>query len=81
MDKQDAEKQIMKVTKAKNMTWPQIYEGAFWDTSVAKLYGVHAIPQMVLVDGDTGLIISSGKSIRGEKLGEAIENALSAKTK
>jgi len=81
LDKSEAEKKIAKVTKDKNMTWPQVYEGAFWDTSIAKLYEVHAIPQMLLVDGDTGEILASGKEIRGEKLGEAIESALAAKKK
>jgi len=81
LDKPDAEKQIAKVTKAKEMTWPQIYDGQFWNASVAKLYGIHAIPHMVLVDGDTGIIVANGREIRGEKLGEAIERALAAKKK
>jgi len=81
LDRPDATKQIEKVTKAKNMTWPQIYDGQFWDATVAKLYGIRSIPHMVLVDGDTGVILADGKAIRGEGLGEAIEAALAARKK
>jgi len=81
LDRQDSSKAVTKVTKAKNMTWPQIYDGDFWDTAVVRLYGITGIPQMVLVDGDTGVILASGKDIRGEGLGEAIEDALAARKK
>jgi len=79
LDKEDSAKKIAKVTAGKDMTWPQIYDGQYWDSVVPKQYGIRAIPHAVLVDGDTGLILADGDGVRGEKLGEAIEDALAAK--
>jgi peroxiredoxin len=79
LDRENAEKKIARITDQKKMTWPQIYDGEYWESAVAKLYGVHAIPYMLLVNGDTGEILASGKDIRGNALGDAIEQALAAK--
>jgi len=81
LDQEDFAKKIAQVTKQKNMTWPQVYDGLYWESAVPKLYEIHGIPHMVLVDGDTGLILADGNAIRGEKLGEAIEDAFAAKKK
>ncbi len=80
LDKEDATAQINKVMEHKEMTWPQIYEGKFWDSTIAKIYGIHAIPHALLVDGDTGIILADN-SIRGEALSPAIEKALATKKK
>lgn len=58
------------------MPWPEVYDGGFWDAEIAKLYGIQAIPQEFLVDGDTGKILAMGDSLRGEGLAGAIEQAL-----
>jgi peroxiredoxin len=81
LDREDATKKITKLTQSKNMTWPQIYDGEYWESAVPKLYGIHSIPHMVLVDGDTGLILADGTALRGLKLGEAIAEALAARKK
>lgn len=81
LDKEDSAKKIAKVTAGKEMSWPQIYDGQYWDSVVPKQYGIRAIPHAVLVDGDTGLILADSDGARGEKLGEAIEDALAAKKK
>jgi len=81
LDNQDSAKKIAKVTQQKNMTWPQIYDGEYWESAVPKIYGIHSIPHMVLVDGDTGLILADGNMLRGEGLGAAIEKALTDKKK
>jgi thiol-disulfide isomerase/thioredoxin len=64
-----------------NMTWPQIYDGQFWNAAVAVEYGVQAIPCPVLVDGDTGTILAVGVDALGESLTQKIETALAAKAK
>ena len=46
---------------------------------MAKLYGITAVPEMILVDGDTGLILGEGFAIRGENLDGAIKKALATK--
>jgi thiol-disulfide isomerase/thioredoxin len=79
LDKKDAEQKIRQVTGEKKMTWPQIYDGGFWDARVAKLYSIHGIPAAYLVDGDTGKILAT--EVRGPKLEKAIEKALADKNK
>ncbi len=79
LDKAEWETKLGDFTKKKSMPWPQVYDGKFWDAAVAKLYGIQSIPHMVLVDGDTGLILAD--KIRGETLAPAIEKALAGKKK
>lgn len=57
-------------------TWPQIYDGRFWDAAVARLYAIQILPQAYLVDGDTGTILASGRQIRGERLALSLERHL-----
>ena len=63
------------------MPWPQIYDGKFWQASLAQTYEIHSIPRPILVDGDTGLILAEGTEARGRHLAPAIEKALAAKKK
>ena len=78
-DQKDMDAKLAEFTKDKNMTWKQIYEGKYWETTIGRKYAVEGIPFAVLVDGDTGKIIASGNSIRGEALSKAVEEALSKK--
>jgi len=80
LDKEDWETKLAEFTKRKSMPWPQVYDGKFWSAAVAKQYGIEAIPHMILVDGDTGIILAD-KDIRGEALAPAIEKALAGKKK
>jgi thiol-disulfide isomerase/thioredoxin len=79
LDKKDAETKIKEVTTAKNMTWPQVYDGGYWEARIAVMYGIHGIPAAYLVDGDTGKIITS--DVRGPRLEKALEKALADKNK
>jgi thiol-disulfide isomerase/thioredoxin len=79
LDNAKAEAKLAAFTKQKNMTWPQIYDGKYWSAEVAQKYYIESIPHAFLVDGDTGLIIAEGDSIRGENLAPAIEKALAKK--
>ncbi|MBS1707859.1 MAG: TlpA family protein disulfide reductase [Armatimonadetes bacterium] len=78
-DQPNAEAKIKDVTGKSKMTWPQVYEGKFWDTTIGKMYDVAAIPFTLLVDGDTGEILATGDEMRGEKLSGVIEKALNHK--
>ena len=62
-----------------NMTWPQIYDGGYWKAAIAVLYGVHAIPCPVVVDGATGKVLAVGAEAVGRRLPEVLEPALAAK--
>ena len=81
LDRANSADKLAQFTKANNMTWPQIYEGKYWDSTIGKLYGVPSIPQPILVDGDTGLIIAEGSDARGHKLARTVEKALTDKKK
>jgi hypothetical protein len=63
------------------MPWPQVYDGKFWEARVAVKYGVNSIPRAYLVDGDTGLIVATGPSLRGASLEATLEKALGDKAK
>jgi len=51
------------------LTWPQVSDLLGWKCPVAKTYGIHAIPQNILVDPD-GIIVA--KDILPEELGNTI---------
>jgi peroxiredoxin len=72
---------VLQFIKDKNMAWPHIYDGHYWNTAVALQYGVRAIPCPVLVDGDTGTIIATDGGALGSRLGKAVETRLAAKTR
>jgi thiol-disulfide isomerase/thioredoxin len=63
------------------MTWPQIYDGGYWNAAVAVEYGVHAIPCPVVVDGDTGKILAVGADAIGSRLTKVVQTALADKNK
>ena len=77
LDKADSADKLAAFTAENMMPWPQIYDGKFWKAEVSQLYGIDAIPHMILIDGDTGKIVFDNP--RGEKLGPAIEKALAEK--
>jgi len=81
LDKAGESGSISAFVKANKMPWPQVYDGKYWKASVAVQYGVHSIPQPLLIDGDTGVILAEGQEARGSKLAKAIESALTAKKK
>jgi thiol-disulfide isomerase/thioredoxin len=78
LDKENSETKLTSFTTERKMSWPQIYDGKWWQSRIATLYAVESIPFMLLVDGDTGEILS-GPATRGERLGPAIERALAKK--
>lgn len=52
-----------------DITWPQFFDGNGWENRVAKMYGISAIPQMYLIDGE-GVIRKS--DVRGPALEPAV---------
>jgi len=52
------------------LTWTHVSDLKFWDSEVAKLYGIRGIPSNVLID-PTGKIIA--KDLRGEDLEKKLE--------
>jgi peroxiredoxin len=64
---------LKKFLEKNKMTWPQIFDGKFWDSKLAGAYGVMSIPFTVLIDGD-GRIVE--KNLRGLALEEALKTLL-----
>jgi thiol-disulfide isomerase/thioredoxin len=63
-------------TKEKNMTWPQFFDGKYWQNKLAVKYGVNSIPATYLLDRQ-GTII--GEDLRGDDLEQAVVKALAKK--
>jgi thiol-disulfide isomerase/thioredoxin len=79
LDEKGDAARVKSVTAEKGMTWEQVYDGRAWKGAVPGAFGIRAIPEAYLVDGDTGKILAFGDGIRGDKLSKAIEKALAAK--
>lgn len=58
---------------AKNIAWPQYYDGQGWEGKLARKYGVTAIPTTYLLDQD-GKIVAKG--LRGAALSAEVEGLL-----
>ncbi len=76
LDQANAEAKLASFTKAKNMPWPQVYDGKYWSAAVGQLYYIDSIPRAFLVDGNTGKILATGDTVRGPALSKTIEKAL-----
>jgi thiol-disulfide isomerase/thioredoxin len=61
------------------MPWRQVYDGKFWEARIAKMYGIQAIPAVLLVDGDTGEILADASTMRGETIFKTVDAALKKK--
>jgi thiol-disulfide isomerase/thioredoxin len=81
LDQENAEDKIKQVTAQNKMTWPQVYDGKFWKSAIADSYAINSIPAAFLVDGDTGDILATGGSLRGEQLEKTLDGALEKKAK
>jgi hypothetical protein len=76
LDRESSLDKLADFTRDNKMPWLQICDGKAWEAELAQKFGVHAIPNALLVDGNTGIIASQGNSLRGEALGPAVEAAL-----
>jgi thiol-disulfide isomerase/thioredoxin len=67
---------VERFIRDQKLPWPQVYSNA---AEIARAYGVSAIPAALLVDGDTGAILTSGDELRCPALIETIEARLKAR--
>jgi thiol-disulfide isomerase/thioredoxin len=79
LDQADQAKALDEFLKANNMSWPQVYDGKYWESAVAQQYHVTSIPHMYLIDGDDGRILLEADALRGPGLAPSIAAALAAK--
>jgi peroxiredoxin len=69
LDRPDAKEKWMEAIHKDNLTWTHVSDLKWWQNDVAKLYGIQAIPQNLLIDPDGKII---GKNLNGEKLGKKL---------
>ncbi len=70
LDQPNAKEKWLKAIHDDKLTWTQVSDLQFWNNEVAKLYGIQAIPQNLLLDPN-GKIIA--KNLRGEALSKKLE--------
>jgi peroxiredoxin len=73
LDRPNAKDRWMKAIHDDNLTWNHVSDLKFWDNAVAKLYGVRAIPQNLLID-PAGVIIA--RNLTGEELAKKLGEVL-----
>jgi len=76
LDQANASEKLAAFTKENKMPWPEVFDGKYWQATVAQAYYIESIPHPFLVDGDTGMIVAEGNALRGEELDGTIEKAL-----
>ena len=65
----DSRDKLVGYLEKEGITWPQFFDANGWKNQVATMYGISAIPQMYLIDGE-GVIRKSG--VRGHALEPAV---------
>lgn len=65
LDRPDAKDKWIEAIHQDNLTWTHVSDLKFWQNEVARLYGIQAIPQNLLLDPN-GRIIA--KNLNGDKL-------------
>ena len=67
-------KQWKEFCRSNEMVWPNVCDPKSHMSEIFKLYGIHGIPDNVLIDCKTGLII--GRDLRGDMLEAKLEELL-----
>ncbi len=78
-DRADAEEKIKEFEEKHELSWSQIYEGKYWDTTIGKMHDVSGIPFVLLVDGDSGKILATARELRGPGLSSFVGKQLTKK--
>ena len=78
-DRADMEEKIEAFLEENELPWPQIYEGKLWDTTLGHMHDVSGIPFVLLVDGDSGMILATARQLRGPGLSDFIRQELEKK--
>jgi peroxiredoxin len=74
LERPDAHEKWMKAIHADQLAWTQVSDFKYFDNEAAKLYGIRAIPQNLLLDPQGRII---GKNLRGEALEEKLAEVFS----
>jgi RNA polymerase sigma factor (sigma-70 family) len=77
LDDPNGTEKVLKFCESHYMPWPQILNAGPSRSQISQQYHINGIPQVFLVDGDTGEVLFLGNDV--EELDSAVENATSAK--
>jgi len=78
-DRENMDEKIVEFTEQREMHWPHIYDGKYWDAAIGRMHDVSGIPYVLLVDGDTQKILATAKELRGKGLSDFIGKQLEKK--
>ena len=78
-DQADMTEKITEFLEKRELPWPQIYEGKYWDTALGNMHDVSGIPFVLLVDGDSGEILATARQLRGPGLSDFVKSQLEKK--
>jgi len=70
------EQKLKSFLKAKEIPWPQYFDGKEWQNKLAAKYGIDSVPATFLLDRQGKII---GQDLRGEALEEALTKALTVR--
>jgi thiol-disulfide isomerase/thioredoxin len=73
LDREGDRDKLTAFLKKNEMTWPQFYDGKYWEGQLVVQYGIQAIPNSYLLDSEGKII---GKALRGPALEKAVAAAL-----
>lgn len=73
LDRPNARDRWLKAIHDDRLAWTQVSDLKYWDNEVARLYGIQAIPQNLLI-GPDGRILA--KNLRGQALGQRLGELL-----
>jgi hypothetical protein len=68
-----AKEKLLAFTKEKNLPWPQYYDGKYWGNEFSRMYSIHGVPAMFLLDKEGKLVETKA---RGEKLEPLVKKLL-----
>ena len=59
LDQENQTDKVKAFLAEQKMPWPQVYDGKFWNATVAKQYGIDSIPHAFLIDGNMAVVHNS----------------------
>jgi|GEM_PF-2286996 len=63
---------LQQVTHAKNMPWPQYFDGKGWQNSFGVKYGIHSIPTMWLIDQQGKIVTKNARANLAEQVAKLL---------
>ncbi|MCC7171714.1 MAG: hypothetical protein IT459_14810, partial [Planctomycetes bacterium] len=82
LDRSEAEgglQALLNVCQSQAMTWPQYYQGNYWQSEFSSSWGIRSIPAVFLVDFEGKLVTTSARGQLETLIPAELERAKAAK--